>query len=142
MSQLIWRILTVQVLVILTLTVSFALSHHCSLLMPCLLLMPLPSFVYLENQSPWLPSSLHTTPSHLLLHLTLSPIISMENSHLLSPLVGRILLLPMPVSSYSHVLPLPALILIDLFSLSVHCHQERPLDINIHCFSIALLPCI
>ncbi len=42
------------------------------------------------------------TPSHLHLHLTLFLIISMGNSHLLSPLVGRSLLLPMTVSSTAY----------------------------------------
>ncbi len=104
----------VQVQMILRLTVPFGSSHCCSLLIPCLSLvpLPLPCFVYLENQSPWLPSSLQVTPSCLWLHLTLSLMISMEYSCLLSPLVGRYLLLPMPmgrslllpmtVSSYLH----------------------------------------
>jgi len=91
------------------------------------------------------------TPSLLHLHLTLPLMTSMENSCLLSPLVGRSLLLPMTMSTYLHMLPLPAFILIQvtisqvhLFLLkvvpihinSVHCHQERPMDINIHCFSM------
>jgi len=86
---------------------------------------------------------------------------SIGGGSLLLPMpMGRSLLLPMIVSSYMHTLPLPAFIsmqvaisqvhllllklvpiYMDLFScLPVHCHQERPLDINIHCFSIAL-PC-
>jgi len=88
---------------------------------PCLLLanflpvaIALPSFVYMENQSPWLPSSLQVTLGFFPLHLILFLIISMENSCLLSPLVGRSLLLPMTLSSYLHMLPLPAFISIQV----------------------------
>jgi len=75
-------------------------------------------------------------------------------------MVGRCLLLPMTLSSSLGTLTLPTfnfiqlvtsqldllliqvvsfILYMDLLSLQVHCHKERPVDINIHCFSLALL---